>query len=85
MLLKHVHNIGADNGVHRLLDRLEIAVITGEEHHHSERQIEQALAEGCDSVSGLGEALGFGTNCGSCVPELRQLVAQSLPEPSGDG
>ncbi|MFO7786176.1 MAG: molybdopterin-dependent oxidoreductase, partial [Halospina sp.] len=50
-----------------------------------ERRIEQALAEGCDSVSDLGEALGCGTNCGSCVPELRQLVAQSLPEPSGDG
>ena len=50
-----------------------------------ERRIEQALAEGCDSVSALGSALGCGTNCGSCVPELRQLVEQSLPEPSGDG
>ncbi|WP_077529586.1 nitrate reductase [Vreelandella utahensis] len=50
-----------------------------------ERRIEQALAEGCDSVSALGRALGCGTNCGSCVPELRQLVEQSLPEPSGDG
>ncbi|MEQ6885401.1 hypothetical protein [Salicola sp. Rm-C-2C1-2] len=33
----------------------------------------------------LGSALGCGTNCGSCMPELRQLVEQSLPEPSGDG
>ena len=50
-----------------------------------ERRIEEALAQGCDSVSALGGALGCGTNCGSCVPELRQLVEQSLPEPSGDG
>ena len=50
-----------------------------------ERRIEEALAEGCDSVAALGRALDCGTNCGSCVPELRQLVEQSLPDPSGDG
>ncbi|XOZ32953.1 molybdopterin-dependent oxidoreductase [Halomonadaceae bacterium KBTZ08] len=50
-----------------------------------ERRIEEAVAEGCDSVTSLGKSLGCGTNCGSCIPELRQLVAQCQPEPSDGG
>ena len=31
-----------------------------------------------DSVETIGAALGAGTNCGSCVPELRALLTQTL-------
>lgn len=34
--------------------------------------------EGIDSVEGLGKALNAGTNCGSCLPELRDLLAREL-------
>ncbi|MDD3761869.1 MAG: molybdopterin-dependent oxidoreductase [Nevskiales bacterium] len=30
---------------------------------------------GCDSVEALGAALKCGTNCGSCIPELRKLLS----------
>ena len=39
-----------------------------------QNQIEQAVIAGCDSLGALGEQLKCGTNCGSCVPELQQLV-----------
>ncbi len=39
-----------------------------------ERPIMDAIMGGCCSVEGLGEALKCGTNCGSCVPELRGLI-----------
>jgi assimilatory nitrate reductase catalytic subunit len=32
--------------------------------------------EGIDSVEGLGAALKAGTNCGSCLPELRTLIKE---------
>ncbi len=32
-------------------------------------------AQGLASVEALGAALGAGTGCGSCIPELRQLLA----------
>ena len=34
-------------------------------------------AQSLDSVEAIGAALKAGTNCGSCVPELRQILAQS--------
>lgn len=37
-------------------------------------QIERAVVAGADSVETLGQRLKCGTNCGSCVPELQQLV-----------
>ncbi len=33
--------------------------------------------DGLDSVEAIGAALKAGTNCGSCVPELRELLARS--------
>ncbi|MGL4310836.1 MAG: molybdopterin-dependent oxidoreductase [Paracoccaceae bacterium] len=40
----------------------------------------RAIAEeGAVSVAELGKALGAGTNCGSCRPELAALVARHLP------
>jgi assimilatory nitrate reductase catalytic subunit len=37
--------------------------------------ITSAIAAGADSVEQLGRQLRCGTNCGSCVPELRGLIA----------
>lgn len=34
-----------------------------------------AIAGGCHSVEALGATLKAGTNCGSCIPELRALLA----------
>jgi assimilatory nitrate reductase catalytic subunit len=47
-----------------------------------QRAIENAAAKGCCTVDAIGKALGAGTNCGSCVPELRRLITAktSVPE-----
>jgi assimilatory nitrate reductase catalytic subunit len=38
--------------------------------------IEAAIARGeCVDIAGIGERLKAGTNCGSCVPELKRLLA----------
>ncbi len=34
------------------------------------------LEQGLDSVEAIGAATGAGTHCGSCVPELRRLLAE---------
>ncbi|WP_268888263.1 nitrate reductase [Maribrevibacterium harenarium] len=36
--------------------------------------IQDAIEAGCDSVEALGEALSCGTNCGSCIPELKRFL-----------
>jgi assimilatory nitrate reductase catalytic subunit len=51
-----------------------------------EVRIRTAIAEGACDTAALGHALKCGTNCGSCLPELRELIAstgavQSSPEP----
>ena len=43
-----------------------------------ENQIAGAIAEGVESVEALGHSLKCGTNCGSCIPELRDLLAVSV-------
>jgi assimilatory nitrate reductase catalytic subunit len=51
----------------------------------AETEIRQALAllsGSTESVlAGLQEKLKCGTGCGSCIPELRKMVAMSLPMP----
>jgi assimilatory nitrate reductase catalytic subunit len=42
------------------------------------KTIEQAIRGGCHSPKALGETLRCGTNCGSCVPELKSLITQTL-------
>lgn len=37
-------------------------------------QIRTAIAEGARSVEALGACLGAGTNCGSCRPELQDMI-----------
>jgi assimilatory nitrate reductase catalytic subunit len=39
--------------------------------------VETIAREGLDSVIDIGKALRAGTNCGSCIPELKALLAQS--------
>ncbi len=39
--------------------------------------IEAAIAQGCRDARSIGARLKAGTNCGSCVPELRRLIAES--------
>jgi assimilatory nitrate reductase catalytic subunit len=39
--------------------------------------IERAIASGCRSPAALGKQLRVGTGCGSCIPELRRLIADS--------
>jgi assimilatory nitrate reductase catalytic subunit len=36
--------------------------------------IEAAIADGCHDPSSIGHRLKAGTNCGSCLPELRRLI-----------
>lgn len=43
-----------------------------------QKSIEQAIENGAESVSELGLRLQCGTNCGSCKPELAQLVEHQL-------
>ncbi len=66
----------------------ESAALLRQEHHGSlmaarlicncfrvsEAQIHAAIAEGARSVEALGKRLRCGTNCGSCIPELQQLL-----------
>ena len=42
--------------------------------------IAQAIRGGCATVEGLGQKLKCGTNCGSCVPELKSLLASTRAE-----
>ncbi len=37
--------------------------------------IEAAIARGCRDAPSIGKRLKAGTNCGSCVPELRRMIA----------
>ncbi|MCV0368073.1 nitrate reductase [Filomicrobium sp.] len=40
-------------------------------------RIREAIRSGCNSVEDIGCALRAGTNCGSCVPELRRLLSDA--------
>lgn len=47
-----------------------------------ERQIEAAIKDGARDVEALGQQLKCGTNCGSCIPELKACLATSAREPA---
>jgi assimilatory nitrate reductase catalytic subunit len=43
--------------------------------------IREAIASRtASSIEELGKALRAGTNCGSCIPEMKKLLAQTKPE-----
>jgi assimilatory nitrate reductase catalytic subunit len=39
-----------------------------------------AIAAGAGSAADIGAKLKAGTNCGSCIPELKRLIAQTAPD-----
>lgn len=41
-----------------------------------EKTIAAAVKGGCQSVSAVGEQLKAGTNCGSCIPEIKDIIKQ---------
>jgi assimilatory nitrate reductase catalytic subunit len=45
-----------------------------------EQEIGQAIAAGAGSVEHLGAQLRCGTQCGSCIPELRRLLVAAVSE-----
>ena len=44
-----------------------------------------AIAAGARSAADIGAKLKAGTNCGSCIPELKRLIAQAEPNDAGSG
>ena len=44
-----------------------------------------AIAAGANTAAEIGVQLNAGTNCGSCIPELKQLIAQAgAAAPAGE-
>ncbi len=41
-----------------------------------EKTIEAAVKSGCCSAEAVGDQLKAGTNCGSCVPEIKEIIGQ---------
>lgn len=46
----------------------------------NDQSIRQAIAAGAQSIESLFETLKCGTNCGSCIPELKALIAQEVED-----
>ena len=44
--------------------------------------ISEAIADGACSAAAIGARLKAGTNCGSCIPEMKRLIAQSAAAPA---
>jgi len=40
----------------------------------SERELEAAIAGGADSVQALSRVTGCGTQCGRCIPTVREML-----------
>lgn len=48
-----------------------------------EMTIANAVRQGCSSVQQLGARLKCGTHCGSCIPELKKIIAEQISLNSG--
>ncbi len=56
---------------------MDVGVIVCSCHQVGEKVITSAIKSGeCNSVEALGAKLKCGTNCGSCIPELKKLIAK---------
>jgi assimilatory nitrate reductase catalytic subunit len=44
----------------------------------SRPRFSKPLSHGCATATDIGARLKAGTNCGSCVPELKALLAQHV-------
>ncbi len=47
-----------------------------------QNHIVDAIAQGCRTPADIGQRIKAGTNCGSCVPELRRLIAATPQAPA---
>lgn len=47
----------------------------------SRRSIEQAMAQGLTSVAAISAQTRAGSNCGSCLPEITQILRQQIERP----
>jgi assimilatory nitrate reductase catalytic subunit len=45
-----------------------------------EATIRDAIRGGCASVDAIGKRLKAGTNCGSCVPELKTILSEQVQQ-----
>lgn len=45
-------------------------------HNTGEKTIREAIINGCHSPQSLGKKLGCGTGCGSCLPELQEILLE---------
>jgi len=45
----------------------------------TERDIRQAVADGCATLGDLTMRTGCGTNCGSCLAMAAELLAEAAP------
>jgi assimilatory nitrate reductase catalytic subunit len=44
--------------------------------------IEAAILQGCRDAQSIGQRLKAGTNCGSCIPELRRMIEALAAQPA---
>lgn len=51
-------------------------------HQVGQKTIASAIREGDTSIEALGARLACGTQCGSCIPELKSLIDESLIDES---
>jgi len=64
----------------RSVDTEEIGALVCSCFQVGDRQIVNAIRGGQKTVEALGKILKCGTNCGSCVPEIRELLQDELLE-----
>jgi assimilatory nitrate reductase catalytic subunit len=71
----------------RAVDTEDIGALVCSCYQVGEKQIERAIAGGAGSVETLGAKLQCGTGCGSCLPELKALIADAggLAQEAGAG
>jgi assimilatory nitrate reductase catalytic subunit len=53
-------------------------------HQIGRKRIEAAIAAGAETADAIGDGTRAGTNCGSCVPELRRLLGVCRPAATAD-
>lgn len=46
-----------------------------------DQDVDRLVKQGCRTVAALGRACGAGTDCGTCVPDLRARLAEVRSAP----
>ncbi len=50
-------------------------------HHVGEGNLRETIAAGCNTLDALCQSSAAGTGCGSCLPELREILDAHSPQP----